>query len=82
MLRSSERRLRCLSVKQGLVVTEVRCGCSASVVAVVGAVGRGDDESGVNAAGEKDVEYCASVFWVAAGVSCAIGRSMCWRAAV
>ena len=81
MLRSSEMRLRRLSVRQGLVVTEVRCVCSASVVAVVGAAGRGGDESGVYAVGEEDVESCVSVVWGTARVACAIGRSMCWRAA-
>ena len=70
-----------MSVRQGLVVTVVWCVCSASVVASVGAVGRGGDESGVYAVGEEDVESCASVVWVVTGVACAIERSMCWRAA-
>ena len=74
MLRSSERRLRRLTVRQGLVVTEVLCVGSVSVAAV-GAAGHGGDESGVYAVGEEDVESCVSI------VACANGRSMCWRAA-
>ena len=52
-----------MSVRQGLVVTEVRCVRSASVVAVVGAAGRGGDESGVYAVGQEDVESWVSVVW-------------------
>ena len=51
ILRSSEERLRRLSVRQGLVVTEVRCVCSGSVVAL-GATGRGGDDDGVYVGGE------------------------------
>ena len=80
MLLSSERRLRRLSVRQGLVVTEVRRVGSVSVAAV-GATGRGGDDSGVYAVGEEDAESCVSVVCVAARFSCANGRSMCWRAA-
>ena len=80
MLRSSEVRLRRLSVRQGLVVTEVRCGGSVSVV-VVGAPGRGGDDNGVYAVGEEDAESCVSVVCGAARFFCANGRSMCWRTA-
>ena len=80
MLRSSEIRLRRLSVRQGLVVMEVWCVGSVSVAAV-GAAGRGGNESGVYAVGEEDVESCVSIVCGAARVACANGRSMCWRAA-
>ena len=75
MLRSSEMRLRRLSVRQALVVTEVGCVGSVSVVAV------GRVDSGVYAVGEEDVESCVSIVCEAARVACANGRSMCWRAA-
>ena len=80
MLRSSEMRLQRLLVRQRLVVTEVRCVGSVSVAAV-GAAGRGGYESGVYAVGEEEVDSCVSVVWGTARVACAIGRSMCWRAA-
>ena len=80
MLRSSEMRLRRLSVRQGLVVTEVWCVGSVSVAAVA-ATGRGGDDSGVYAVGEEDAESCVSIVCGAARVACANGRSMCWRAA-
>ena len=51
ILRSSEERLRRLFVRQGLGVTEVRCVCSGSAVAV-GAIGRGGDDNGVYVGGE------------------------------
>ena len=76
MLRSSEVRLRRLSVRQGLVVTEVQCVGSVSVVAV-GAAGRGGDDSGAYAFGEEDVESCVSMVCGAARFSCANERSMC-----
>ena len=80
ILRSSEERLRRLSVRQGLVVTEVRCGCSGSVVAV-GATGRGGDDNGVYVGGEGDVDSRVLVICGSARVVDASGRSMCWRAA-
>ena len=46
MLRSSEVRLRLLSVRHGLVVTEVRCDGSVSVT-IVGASCRGGEDNGV-----------------------------------
>ena len=80
ILRSSEERLRRLSVRQGIVVTEVRCVGSGSVAAV-GATGRGGDDSGVYAVGEEDAESCVLIVCGAARFSGASGRSMCWRAA-
>ena len=53
MLRSSERRPRRFSVRQGLVVTDVRCGKSKSTVVVYGATDCGGDESGVSPSGEE-----------------------------
>ena len=80
MLRLSEVRLRRLSVRQGLVVTEVRCVVSGSVAAVA-ATGRGGDDSGVYAVGEEDAESCVLIVCGAARLSGASVRSMCWRAA-
>ena len=80
MLRSSEMRLRRLSVRQGLVVTEVWCVGSVSVAAVA-ATGRGGDDSGVYAVGEEDAESCVSIVCGAARFPCANRRSLCWRAA-
>ena len=73
-------RLRLLSVRQGLVVTEVQCVGSGSVAAV-GATGRGGDASGVYAVGEEDAEFCVLIVCGAAWFSGASGRSMCWRTA-
>ena len=78
ILRSSEERLRRLSVRQGLVVTEVRCVCSGSVVAV-GATGRGGDDNGVYVVGEGVlIPACWSSvgqpeLWMLVGVACAGG---------
>ena len=80
ILRSSEERLRRLSVRQALVVTEVRRVCSGSVVAV-GATGRGGDDNGVYVGGEGDVDSRVLVICGPARVLGASGRSMCWRAA-
>ena len=80
MLRSSEVRLRLLSVRHGLVVTEVRCGGSVSVT-IVGASCRGGEVNGVYAGGEEEAESCVSVICGSAWCSFANGRSMCWRAA-
>ena len=54
ILRSLEMWLRRVSVRQGLVVTEVRCVGSVSVAAV-GATGRGGDDNGVYVGGEGRV---------------------------
>ena len=82
MLRSSEERLRLLSVRQGLVVTDVRCSCSGSVVAL-GATWRGGDEDGVwICGGGEDVDSLRLVIWESVPVADAIGCSMCRRAAV
>ena len=80
MLRSSEVRLRLLSVRHGLVVTEIRCDGSVSVT-IVGASCRGGEDNGVYAGGEEEAESCVSVVCGSAWCSCANGRSMCWRAA-
>jgi hypothetical protein len=61
MMRSPEMRPRRLSIRQGLVVTGVRCGMSVAAlwlgrVSVV----RGGEESGVYVSGEG-VESCAAV---------------------
>ena len=82
MLRSSEERLRLLSVRQGLVVTDVRCACSGSVVAP-GATWRGGDEDGVwIGGGGEDVDSLKLVICGSVQVADASGCSMCWRAAV
>ena len=78
MLRSSEVRLRLLSVRHGLVVTEVRFDGSVSVT-IVGASCRGGEDNGVYAGGEEEAESC--VIFGSGWCSCANGRSMCWRAA-
>ena len=80
MLRSSEVRLRRLSVRQGLVVTDVRCVGSGSVAAV-GATGRSGADSGVYVGGEGDADSRVLVVCGAARFSGASGRSMCWWAA-
>jgi hypothetical protein len=70
MLRSSERQPRRFSTRQGLVVTDVRCGSLELALVRCGATTvPGGDDSGVNAYGEEGVESCASSFWIAAGVS-------------
>ena len=50
MLRSSEVRLRRLSVRHGLVVTEVRCNGSVTLTVVVDSC-RGGEDNGVYAGG-------------------------------
>ena len=80
MLRSSEVRLRLLSVRHGLVVTEVRCNGSVTLT-VVGGSGRGGEDNGVYAGGGEEAESCVSAVGCSAWCSCATGRSMCWRAA-
>ena len=80
MLRSSEVRLRLLSVRHGLVVTEVQCDGSVSVTIVVASC-RGGEDNGVYAGGEEEAESCVSVVCGSAWCSCANGRIMCWRAA-
>ena len=61
MMRSPEMRPRRFSIRQGLVVTDVRCGMSVASLLVSGvSVVRGGEESGVYASGEG-VESCTSV---------------------
>ena len=80
MLRSSEVRLRLLSVRHGLVVTEVRCSGSVTLVAIVVDFFLGGEDSDVYAGGEEEAESCVSAVCCSAWCSCATGRSMCWRA--
>ena len=80
MLRSSEVRLRLLSVRHGLVVTEVRCNGSVTLTVVVVSC-RGGEDNGMYAGGEEEAEFCVSAVGCSAWCSCATGRSMCWRAA-
>ena len=70
MLLSSVMRMRRLSVRLGLVVTEIRCGGPALVTAGCSPTGRGCDESGVNASGEDVDVFCSSSGCVTAGGVC------------
>ena len=61
ILRSSEVRLRRLSVRHGLVVTEVRCVGSVTLTTGMGSCSeRGGEDNGVYAGGVEEAESCVS----------------------